>query len=384
MKKTLVTFFDLLKKICVDISFLYKNFLHWNISKILILIASFLVWALLSLPFFLLMWILALIDPIDWSSIFASDINIYMNIAQYLTIHPFYLLAEFILFIIGITFLFLWMSYQIILESNLYLHYFKKEKLPFKNNYYFDASKVSTYFGILGWIMIYLLLPIIVLIISFLVLFLIYKFLFVPEMILSAWVFIALVICFIWFLYLSYRLSFSYLVFLDRDNTAEKQKPKSYVKKSLSLTSWKVFFKFLPIVIIFTILLAPMNIIGASIENNINDIRNYFWYKSGQIQMVDDSDRFEYEYLQSLFVEDTDEELIWDLQFLYTQQVIFTVLAFLFIGWLFTMIMTSFYKRALILQWWKVKDDNKKEKQKKEKSEKKEKKKSADKEQKKK
>jgi len=48
-----------------------------------------------------------MVDPIEWSSILESDINIYMNIAQYIAIHPLYILAEFILFVLGVTFLFL-------------------------------------------------------------------------------------------------------------------------------------------------------------------------------------------------------------------------------------------------------------------------------------
>lgn len=359
MKNTWSQFFTLLKNICSDIVFLYKNFIHWNISKLLILLGAFVVWVLLSLPFFILMWVLTLIDPIDWSSLFASDINIYMSIAQYIAIHPFYILAEFILFVIGIALLFLWMSYSIILESNLYLHYFKKEKLAFKSNHYFDASKVYTYFGILGWIVLYLLLPLFVLVVIFLVLFLAFKFLFLPEVILSILLFIAFVICTLWFLYLSYRLSFAYLVYMDTSHKEDIKKSKSYVKRSLALTSGKVFFKFLWVMIIFMILLAPLNILGSNIEGNINEIRNYFWYKSGQIQIVDESDQFQYEYLQWVFSDNSDDELISDLQTLYVQQVIYTFLFFVFFSWVLTMIMVSFYKRALVMQWSKVKKEKK-------------------------
>jgi len=372
MKNAFSRFFDLLKNICTDISFLYKNFFHWNISKIFMLVWSFLIGVLLSLPFFLLMWILALLDPIEWSSLLASDINIYMSIAQYIAIHPFYILAEFILFLIGIVCLFLWMSYHIILESNLYLHYFKKEKLPFKQNYYFNAQKLYIYFGILGWIGVYLLLPAFVLIGIFILLFLAFKFLFLPEIILSILLFIALLVCLVWFLYLSYRLSFSYLVFVDQPDQDEKQKAKSYVQKSLSLTSWKVFFKFFWIILIFMIVFAPLNLIGANIDRSIAEIRNYFGYKSGQIQIVDESDQFQYEYLELLFADETDEELISDLQRYYIQQVIYTLLFFLFVSWIFGMTMASFYKRALVMQWSKVKGDSKsEEKQKKKKTPKK-------------
>jgi len=73
-------------------------------------------------------------------------------------------------------------------------------------------------------------------------------------------------------------------------------------------------------------------IIGANIDNDITDIRDYFGYKSGQIQVLNESDQFEYEYLSSIFSEESDEELVTDLQVLYVQQVVYTLLFFLFVS----------------------------------------------------
>jgi hypothetical protein len=59
-------FFFFLKTIYRDILLLYRNFFHWNVSKILITISSFLFALFLSLPFFLILAVIMYFDPIDW------------------------------------------------------------------------------------------------------------------------------------------------------------------------------------------------------------------------------------------------------------------------------------------------------------------------------
>jgi hypothetical protein len=59
-------------KVYLDILTVYKNFVHWNISKIIISIVSFLFGILLALPFLLLAGFIAYLSPIDWKSIIGA------------------------------------------------------------------------------------------------------------------------------------------------------------------------------------------------------------------------------------------------------------------------------------------------------------------------
>jgi len=52
-----------------DIILLYRNFIHWNISKLIIALWGFVLGMIMSIPFFVVVLILASIDPIDWTQI---------------------------------------------------------------------------------------------------------------------------------------------------------------------------------------------------------------------------------------------------------------------------------------------------------------------------
>jgi len=55
-----------LKLIFSDVAFTYKNFLHWNFSKILSFLVSILLGLTIALPIIVLVVIVAFIDPINW------------------------------------------------------------------------------------------------------------------------------------------------------------------------------------------------------------------------------------------------------------------------------------------------------------------------------
>ena len=55
-----------------DVLILYKNFIHWNISKVLIALCSFLLGVLLAIPFFLVAFVVSLLGPIDWGELIGN------------------------------------------------------------------------------------------------------------------------------------------------------------------------------------------------------------------------------------------------------------------------------------------------------------------------
>lgn len=158
---------------------------------------------------------------------------------------------------------------------------------------------------------------------------------------------------------------------MDEDNYDPEKKAKSYIQKSLNLTAGKVFFKFLGVFIVFAVILSPFNAVNINIDNDITGIKDYFGYKSWTIEISDDADADYYDYLQRVFADRSDDEIISELETLYNQQIIYGIFFFLLITGVFTMVLASFYSRALKLQWSKVKDtDTKKSKKKKDKKDK--------------
>ncbi|MDD4151841.1 MAG: hypothetical protein PHR68_04465, partial [Candidatus Gracilibacteria bacterium] len=59
-------------KIFSDIILVYRNFLHWNISKIIISFSSFFFGVLLALPFAFITYLVAYFGPIEWKTLIQS------------------------------------------------------------------------------------------------------------------------------------------------------------------------------------------------------------------------------------------------------------------------------------------------------------------------
>lgn len=268
----------IIKNILWDFWFLYQNFFHWNLSKILINIFSILLWILLALPFFIILWLFIYFDPIAWKDIIYSYINwsIWLSFISAISSSLFYVLIEAFLFITWVLIFLFWASYKMILFTKLNIEYKNRNKLNYMSNLYFDKNTIIKYLGIVSWIWIILLIPFLV----FLILFTIYIFSFwwiesIYTMTLSNNINIFsilslstfLILLFV-FIYLSYKVSFSYIIMLDEDNLGERKKALYYVKKSFKITNWFIkFIKFLLLIIIFTIFISIIDIVWKEISN---------------------------------------------------------------------------------------------------------------------
>lgn len=279
---------NVIKQIFLDISLLYKNFLHWNISKILIFIASVLLWILLSLPFFIILAVIVFFDPIEWKEIIYNYYTtgaIWLSFMTALSAHLLYIIIESIFFLTWVTFFILWTSYKIVTMTKLNLGYLSWENTSYTKNIYFDFSKFFKYLWIISWIWLILLIPVLI----FVILFFIILFSFwgvdqVSEMV-KAWYLngfsilslTSFLICFLALGYMAYRMNFSYIIMLDEKNYPEVQKALYYVKESFKITSWLKFFKFLVILILFTLIIIPIDYIWEYLEESWNLLQFLYW-----------------------------------------------------------------------------------------------------------
>lgn len=332
----------LIKDIFLDILFLFKNFLHWNISKILIWIFAWLLGILLSIPFWLLFWI----------SIYFLDINLldWFNAIDFLSKYNYSLLIPGLIFILAIFALLFWFSYYKVLLVNLNLKYFGWEMLPFMKNIYFDFAKVYKYFWIVLWMWVYLLIPISI----FIVLFLIILFSFWWFSILDPnWLvnsafsvlsFILVVIFWLVVIYLAYRMYFSYTIFCDEE---ENNSSKYYVKKSIDLTKWyNNLIKFLVINLFFWLILSPFVIIWQNLENTQNEVSKYSDYRinnnTGALSYQ------QYQILDLKYWKYSDLDIYEIQRKNNNYNVIYYIFSFLFMYWIIEMVKVSFYKRELL------------------------------------
>ena len=151
------------KKILKDILFVYKNFIHWNISKLIISIWSIILAMGVAFPFFVLALIVGLIDPIPWVSIIGyvlTGTDISLELIGSLAQHPYWIAIMVFLIATCIVIFLLASSYSLILQAHLIFSYTKWKKLGFKDNLYFSKTHISTLMWILCWNMAYLIAPI--------------------------------------------------------------------------------------------------------------------------------------------------------------------------------------------------------------------------------
>lgn len=151
-----------LQQILGNIILLYRNFFHWNISKICIFLYVNIVGFIASLPF---------IGVIIYQYVTSySKLGFSVSAEEFLLNNIGTIGITLLLLLCIITIFICTYTYGNFLMQNVYKSYLAGEKLPYSKNLYFSGKYFRAYIGILGWISLYLLAPItigIILIIPF-------------------------------------------------------------------------------------------------------------------------------------------------------------------------------------------------------------------------
>jgi len=336
--------FKLLKSIFLDIILLYRNFLHFNISKIIIYLVSILYAVIMAVSIIVLTLVL-FPDIYNWVSI-----NIYSVIENNL----FLLLFLFIGFIlIYSTFL-----YNVILFNKLNLYYIEWNKLNISKNNYFNFKLFLIYFKIILLIIwIFILFLIIYLLLLSLILIPIFWWVENVKNIIDINIYnnfsiVSLLIAsslILLYFYLIYRIIFSLIILVNEYEKNGINKISYYIKKSFNITKgFKKVFKFVSVFIFIIILAFPISIPISILNSSFEKISDYISIRKWEERVK----KLDYRYKQDLILEFWEDKILLDLYkelnkkryviwFLY-------ILNFMFIYGLFEMMFVSFYKRELI------------------------------------
>lgn len=265
-----------------NILILYKNFFNWNISKIIINIYSFLAWIWLSLifliiSFFIISSLFSKFDPNAVQSLIQTWVLNASIIATFIQ-NIWLILALIFCILIIFTFFIFTFGYGDILLQNVYKKYLLEEKNYLSKNLYFSYKHMKKFLWIITWIWAYLLIPLWILLIYFLILFLLTYFWIISPALWNFWSItlgitsiIIVSAAFIYFIYLSLRLSFSYISLVFSDNLEINS--KDFTSESLKLSKWNVW----KIIFIYAPFLA-LNLMIWEIINSLNSntqILNY-------------------------------------------------------------------------------------------------------------
>ena len=330
---------NLIKNIFWDIFILYKNFLHFNFSKLLNLIVSIIYTLIFSIPLIFLMNIFVEYVVSTW-----NISGLYENI--------YYLIEGIIFFIISVSFL-----YYFVLQTNLNLNYIKGEKLGFLKNHYFNLKLFKNYFKLM-----------ILNLIAFIILYIIYQLVF-WIVIYSVWgmdkilefsnftsiiVWTFGIITFLLFTYLAYIMLLSIIILVDESNWKIFKKSFYYLKKSFKLAKWGLNISKLLFISIVTFVVSLFIYVPLFSSMFLTvDLNNYIEYKVSPESFTEN--QFYYtQGLESSFWNYNIEELENKLQNSIYFERVMIILFFLIILGLFEMMLVSFYKRELI---WNKKDE---------------------------
>lgn len=364
VQKVIVHEFTIIKKListwCRDIRLVYKNFIHWNICKILVRFWAVFFAALLWLPVLLLLLLLMYVDPIVWWDVLGSlqiwtlDMSILNNI--------WFVLVEWFLMMVYLCFLGLGWFYAGALQFYVYRKYLEADELLNFKNFYFDIPKFYRFSILTWWRTLYAMIPLFVfigfLIISIWVFSLYFGSMKNFVLVLKFWqvnffsllTFLVWIICFIWLIYINLRMIFSTILFVeDLWKTGEIVWARSYVKESIKKTYGLAFIlRFLAYFFVFGFALGILSLPGDILVSKMDDIGKYvnFTSQSGStVESIEDPDQQEYyRNLQGRYASSTPQQLLTDYN-VYSWQHFFRKLIFFFLlEGVMEMALYSFYK----------------------------------------
>lgn len=350
-------------KVYLDILTVYKNFIHWNISKTIIAIASSLFWILFALPFLLIAAIIWYLSPIDWKSIIWAlymwnSVDVFILWELFKNLDYFAIIIFFLIF--WILAFFFWSSYKYPLISKLYLSYIDGEKRNFFAwNNYFSLKKLWKYTGILGWVSLYLLIPFLVFILLIIALVFIFGWFDSISLmmqhsivnIFSIFTFLFFIISAVLFFYIIYRTQFAFFSFIDEKYYDTHKKAKYYVKDSISITkSFKVFGQYILLLISMIVIMAPFFYIEANISGTKDELQLLVSAKTDETfqKTMTEDNKYEASILEKKYINYNDDDLKYELTKYNAFSTVWAILYFLFLWNIETMLFVSFYRRMLI------------------------------------
>jgi hypothetical protein len=157
----------------------YINFLHWNISKIIIRIYSILAWLIISSPFLALsvylIFKLSKVFNTQSLSLFINSWDIDANLLTAFISNIWSVLFLILILVLVFGFFVFTFMYWDFLIQNIYKWYIEKTKIPYSKNLYFSWTHIYKFLWVLTRKSLYLLIPVLILLWGILVLAILYS-----------------------------------------------------------------------------------------------------------------------------------------------------------------------------------------------------------------
>jgi hypothetical protein len=317
---------------------------------------SFLLWIIVSIPFFLIAGVIAYFSNIEWMQVVSALLYQNSLVLDIISNNPFTFFSVSLFFVLWVIALLFGIFYSISLLLKLSLNFLKgKYKLKLKKDY-FNVKIILNFFKLLNlntlilfWIFLVYLLVMFILIMLFWWISSIQEALLWWSKVFPILSFVLFIIFVLVFFYVVYRLIFSFIVLLD-----DKHHKWSIdcIKKSYKLTSSKLsLFRFVITGFILLLLSLPFWTYSKYLDNTYSDLKNYQNY----VKLSDDkkseikkSNKAYYYDTLSIEYSSYDSTKVYnELSYFKNMQRIYFVISYLLLYWVVYMFFVSFYIREL-------------------------------------
>lgn len=339
--------FNLFKTTLFDLLLLYKNFFHWNTSKLVIKFYSLLLALASVLPFLLIYFIYSIST---WNSFFYY---IWALLWWNLVNDVFW----FYLHIIIAFFYYLVFFYSYLLLFNLNLWYLNWEKSSYFNKKFLDKKILIRYLLLTFSIFWFLIIPFLFFV--FLAWILIFVLGWIQDVLImvDSWpinVFSILLLLFFLIslfsaIYIFYRLFFSYFCLLEDKNN--EKNIKTLLLESFNNTKWfsksiKTWILFL----FFWFFYLAFSYPGAINDLKYSELTNYKQYINLPLEVKENyksRNTYYYSWLELSYWNFNEKEIDKLLNSYFYKSLIFKIFEFLFVYWFISMLLTSIYIRLI-------------------------------------
>jgi hypothetical protein len=246
-----------LQLIAADIFRLYRNFFHWNLSKIAIVLVTFLSATVLSIPLFGLAWWLVsdMVNGLGGEALQDLVVSgtLPENLVDSLLSNYWFMGALAICALLVLSNYVTCMSYGYYLTTRVYESYIEGERLSVLKNDYFHFPMIWKFLGILGWSSAYLMIPIVYALLGLLVLAALTtgSGILTSNAIIGIIAVVGSVLFFGYFVVMAIRVMFAYMTMLEKD--VLEVPARELVRRSMRLASGnipRIIAMFLPFVIV--------------------------------------------------------------------------------------------------------------------------------------
>ena len=257
-----------LRLIANDVLRLYRNFWHWNLSKVIILLVTLCLALLISIPFLGAIWFLlsGMVNNLGTESL--QDILVTGTLSEDMLnalMSNYWGLGGIIFCVASIlAILTSMMTYGYYLTSRVYQSYINGARLSVLKNDYFSIPHFWKFLGILGWSSLYLMIPLLCGMVGLGILMLLTNNgIVTSKLTIGTLVGILAVAFFAYFIFMAIRVMFSYMMMLDSDTLLTPT--RTLVKRSIALTKGNVP-KIISLVLPFAIAIAFVGAIFQTVK----------------------------------------------------------------------------------------------------------------------